>query len=67
MRRVTLLFPDVSRLADFLFTNRIKKADVASAHLTLTAELSEKKILCACADYGAEIKREFFAINISVS
>jgi len=56
MRKVTLLFPDVSSITEFLLSYKVSKALVNSSQKTLTAVMPEKYLSLAVKQYGAKVK-----------
>ena len=56
MRKVTLLFPDVSSITEFLLSYKVSKALVNSSQKTLTAVMPEKYLSLAVKRYGAKVK-----------
>jgi len=56
MRKVTLLFPDVSSITEFLLSYKVSKALVNSSQKTLTAVMPEKYLGIAVKQYGAKVK-----------
>jgi hypothetical protein len=56
MRRVTLIFPDVASLAEFILSFKISKAIVDSTEKKLIATMTDKNLDTACKFYGARIK-----------
>lgn len=56
MRKTVLLFPDTTKMAEFIMQYRASNAEVNSVELTLTALLSEEQIVAACTAYEAVIK-----------
>ena len=57
MKKVTLLFPDTTTLADFIITYEVNHIDVNSGQLTISGPLSEELIAIACLGFDAEIKQ----------
>jgi len=55
MRKVTLVFPDVIRLTDFVLMYRVSGLEVRSEDLLLTGILSDQLIKAAIAVYDAEL------------
>ena len=62
MRKVTLVFPDISSLTEFILSFRASKALIDSTEKQLTAVMSEKSLEVACKIYGAKI-RESVAVT----
>lgn len=55
MKKITLFFPDTTKLADFIFENVIEKAEVQTSQHKLTAELTAGEIETASSEYGAQL------------
>jgi len=55
MRKVLLLFPDVSFMTEFIIANKISHAEVNSNERSLITFLGEEDIVKACTEYGALI------------
>lgn len=62
MRKVVLIFPDVTSIAEFLFTYKVSKAIVDSSEKMLKGIMSDKHLNIACRQFGAKI-RESIAIK----
>jgi hypothetical protein len=56
MRKVILVFPDVTSLCEFIMTNRVSKVLIDSSEKMLKGTLSEKHLSIACKQYGAKIR-----------
>ena len=56
MRKVILIFPDITSVAEFLLTYKVSKAIVESSEKKLKAVMSDKHLNIACKQYGAKIK-----------
>ncbi len=56
MKRVDLIFPDTTSLAEFLLTYKPASTNVSSAQRTLSGDLSDDLIAIACTKFGAELK-----------
>jgi hypothetical protein len=56
MRKVILIFPDVMSMTEFLFSNKVAKAQTNSAAKELTGIMTEKILDIACKQYGAKVK-----------
>jgi len=56
MRKVLLIFPDVTSLADFVLTHRLSKVITDSAAKTLQGTIHENYVEIACRQFGAKIK-----------
>ena len=57
MKKVVLIFPSTSNMADFILLYRIKGVLVSSSERSLSATLSEREIVIACTQFGAELKK----------
>ena len=53
MRKVLLLFPDMSSMTEFIILNKISHAEVNSNEGSLITYLEEAKIVKVCTEYGA--------------
>jgi hypothetical protein len=56
MRKVILIFPDVTSLSEFLLTNKVSKTIIESSKKTLKGIMSDKVLDVAVKQYGAKIK-----------
>jgi hypothetical protein len=56
MRKVTLIFPDVISLTEFLLMHPVSRAQTDSAEKLLRGIVTEKVLDIACKDYGARVK-----------
>ena len=56
MRKVTLLFPDVSSITEFVLSYKVSKAIVNTSEKTLTATMPEQHLNVAVKQYRAKIK-----------
>jgi hypothetical protein len=56
MRKVILLFPDVTSIAEFLLTHKVSKTIVDSSQKTLKGIISDKVLDAAVKKYGAKVK-----------
>jgi hypothetical protein len=56
MKKVILVFPNVTSIAEFLLVHKVSKAIVDSQEKVLKGIMSEKDIDIACKQYGAKIK-----------
>jgi hypothetical protein len=56
MKKVVLLFPDTTSLADFIMSERINNAEVNSFEQTLVAPMIDTQITKAETVYGAILK-----------
>lgn len=56
MRKVILLFPDVTSIAEFLLANKVSKTIIDSSQKTLKGMMSDKVLDTAVKIYGAKIK-----------
>jgi hypothetical protein len=57
MRKVTLQFPDVSSITEFVLSYKVSKAIVNTSEKMLTATMHEKHVSVAVKQYRAKIKR----------
>ena len=62
MRKVILVFPDVTSLTEFVLTNKISKTIIDSSQKTLRGVMSDKVLSVAVKQYGAKI-RESIAVK----
>lgn len=53
MRKVTLIFPDTNRIAEFLINYQIKHAEVISGSKTLKCIINDDELVKACTEYKA--------------
>ncbi|RYZ21638.1 MAG: hypothetical protein EOO16_12255 [Chitinophagaceae bacterium] len=53
MKSVTLIFPTVASLAEFLIVERISSVETDSIAKTITAVLADQQIASACTKYNA--------------
>ena len=53
MKKVVLLFPDISTLTEFVLLGHFSHAEVNTKDFTLTSFLSEDEIAMACTRYEA--------------
>lgn len=56
MRKVVLIFPDVTSIAEFLLANKVSKTIIDSSQKTLKGMISDKVLDVAVKQYGARIK-----------
>lgn len=56
MRKVILVFPDVTSMTEFLLTNKVSKTIIESSQKTLKGVMSDKVLDVALKQYGAKIK-----------
>jgi len=56
MRKVTLLFPDVLSITEFVLSYKVSKAIVNTSEKTLTATMPEQHLNVAVKQYRAKIK-----------
>lgn len=56
MRKVILIFPDVTSIAEFLLANKVSKTIIDSSQKTLKGMVSDKVLDIAVKQYGAKIK-----------
>jgi hypothetical protein len=56
MRKVILVFPDVTSMSEFLLTNKVSKTIIESSQKTLKGVMSDKVLDVALKQYGAKIK-----------
>lgn len=56
MRKVILIFPDVTSISEFLLTYKVSRAIVDSSEKKLKGIMPEKHLNIACREYGAKIK-----------
>lgn len=56
MRKVILVFPDITSIAEFLLTNKVSKTIIDSSQKTLKGIMSDKVLNVAVKQYGARIK-----------
>jgi len=56
MRKVTLLFPDVLSMTEFILVNRPSKAITDSAGKLFKGIVTDLVLEIACKQYGAKIK-----------
>lgn len=56
MRKVILVFPNVTSIAEFLLTNKVSKTIIESSQKTLKGVMSDKVLDVALKQYGAKIK-----------
>jgi len=56
MRKVILIFPDVTSISEFLLTYKVSRAIVDSTEKKLKGIMSDKHLSIACRQYGAKIK-----------
>lgn len=56
MRKVTLLFPDVTTMSEFLLANKVSRAITDTAEKELRGIVTDKVLDIACKQYGAKIK-----------
>jgi hypothetical protein len=56
MRKVTLLFPDVSSITEFVLSYKVSKAIVKTSEKMLTATMPEKHLCVAVKQFRAKIK-----------
>lgn len=59
MKRVVLVFPDATKMTEFLLTCRIAGAEINSIENSLSGILSEQQIQTACETYEARIKLSY--------
>jgi hypothetical protein len=62
MRKVILIFPDVTSIAEFVLTYRISKVIIDSSEKKLQGTLHEKHLAIACKEFKAKI-RESIAVK----
>ena len=53
MKKVLLLFPDMSSMTEFILLNDISHAEVNSTEKSLNTYLGEEEIVKACTEFGA--------------
>jgi hypothetical protein len=58
MQQVVIIFPDTEKIADFIMSRPIPRAEVNSREQTLTAPLEEDDIITACTEYGGHLNVE---------
>lgn len=56
MRKVILVFPNVTGLAEFLLSHKVSKTIIDSSQKTLKGIMNEKVLSVAVKQYGAKIK-----------
>jgi hypothetical protein len=56
MRKVTLIFPDVVSIAEFLQHYKVAKSLVDSTEKSLKGIMLEADVIVACKQYGAKVK-----------
>jgi hypothetical protein len=56
MKKVMMVFPDTSSMADFILNECVSNAEVNSVEQTLVAPMSERQIVKAETAYGAILK-----------
>ena len=56
MRKVLLVFPDVSSITEFVLSYKVSKALVNTSEKTLKAILADKHLGIAVKQFGAKIK-----------
>ena len=56
MKKVVLLFPNTTSIADFILSERVSNAEVNSFEQTLIASMDDKQIAKAETVYGAILK-----------
>lgn len=54
MRKVILVFPDVTTMSEFLLMNKVSRA--ITAEKELRGIVTDKVLAIACKQYGAKIK-----------
>jgi hypothetical protein len=57
MKRVVLIFPDTTRLSQFLLEKKVTKAIVNTSKKSLSGLIAEEQINEACKKYSAKVKR----------
>jgi hypothetical protein len=56
MRKVILVFPNVTNIAEFLLTNKVSKTIIDSSQKTLKGMMSDQVLDIAVKQYGAKVK-----------
>ena len=56
MKKVILIFPDVTSMTEFLLTNNVSKAITNTAEKKLQGIMTDKVLSIACKQYGAKVK-----------
>lgn len=56
MRKVILVFPDVTSIAEFLLNHKVSKTIIDSSQKTLKGIITDKALDAAVKQYGARIK-----------
>jgi hypothetical protein len=56
MRKVILVFTDITSIAEFVLTNKVSKTIIDSSQKTLKGMMSDNVLEIAVKKYGAKIK-----------
>jgi hypothetical protein len=56
MRKVILIFPDVTSLTEFILTQKVSKIIIDSSQKMLRGTITEANLNIACKQYGAKIR-----------
>jgi hypothetical protein len=56
MKKVVLIFPDTTRMAEFILMHRITKAETNSIECSLSATTTDQVIEIARKQYGAKLR-----------
>jgi hypothetical protein len=56
MRKVILIFPDVTSIAEFILTCKVSRVIIDSSEKMLRGIISDAHLRIACKDFGAKVK-----------
>jgi hypothetical protein len=57
MKKVVLIFPDASSIADFVLAYKISNVIIGNIDFSVEGKIAEDKIVIACTRYKAYLKR----------
>ena len=66
MRKVILVFPNITSIAEFLLTNKVSKTIIDSSQKTLKGMMSDKVLDVAVKQFGAKIKESIAVKSFGV-
>ena len=63
MRKVILLFPDITSLSEFILTYKVSRVIISTTDKMLRGTISEQHLHIACKQYGAKVKESVMVKN----
>jgi hypothetical protein len=57
MKKVVLIFPDATSIADFVLVHKVSNVIIGNIDCSVEGKIAEDKIVIACTRYKAYVKR----------